>query len=123
LFSVINTDYYYYYYYCRFFCGSTYYLSTDSTLNLSDITSKFRALAILISQRQSYFATDGQSVSQSVGQSVLALRTSRTHDQILAVVKTVVVLLLWGVFPGGRTGLSCNRSQSLSVLVINGKVK
>jgi hypothetical protein len=45
------------------------------------------------SQSQSYFATDCQSVSQSV----LALSHSETHDQILAVVKTVSVL-----FVGGR---------------------
>jgi len=57
----------------------------------------------------SYFATDGQSVSQSVSPSVLTLSPSGTHGQILAVVKTGAVLLSWGV----RTGLSCNRSQSL----------
>jgi len=41
----------------------------------------------------------------TVSQSVSALSPSGTRDQILAVVKTV--------FPDGRTGLSCNRSQSL----------
>jgi hypothetical protein len=66
----------------------------------------------------SYFATDGRSVSQSVSQSVLALSPSGTRDQILAVVKTVAVLS-WGVLPDDRTGLSCNRSQSLSVLAIH----
>jgi len=55
--------------------------------------------------------------SQSVSQSVLALSPSGTHDQILAVVNTVAALLSRGVFPDGRTGLSCNRSQYLSVLV------
>jgi hypothetical protein len=53
----------------------------------------------------SYFAT----YSRSVGQSVLALSPSETHDRILAIVKT---------YGYGRTGLSCNRTQSLSVLVI-----
>jgi hypothetical protein len=41
---------------------------------------------------QSHFATDGRSV----GQFVLALSPSGTHDQILAVVKTVTVLLVVG---------------------------
>jgi hypothetical protein len=49
----------------------------------------------------SYFATDGQSVSQSV----LVFSPSETHDHILCMVKT------------GRTGQYCNRSLSLSVLV------
>jgi hypothetical protein len=41
---------------------------------------------------KSYFATDGQSVSPFV----LALSPSRTHDQILAVVKTVAVFFVVG---------------------------
>jgi hypothetical protein len=53
--------------------------------------------------------TVGQSVSQSVSQSVLALSPSGSHDKILAVVKATAVLLSRGVFPNGRTGLSCNR--------------
>jgi hypothetical protein len=60
--------------------------------------------------------TIDQSVSQSVSQFFLALSPSGTYDQILAVVKTVALLLSWGCLPDGRTGLSCNRSQSLSVL-------
>jgi hypothetical protein len=40
---------------------------------------------------QSVSQSVGQSVSQSVSQSVLALSPSGTHDQILAVVKTVAV--------------------------------
>jgi len=40
--------------------------------------------------------------SQFVSQSVLALSPSGTHDQILAVVKTVAGLMSWGVFPEGR---------------------
>jgi hypothetical protein len=59
-----------------------------------------------------------QSVSQSVRQSVLALSPPGTHDQILAVFKTVAVLMSRVVLLDGRTGLSFNRSQSLSVLVI-----
>jgi hypothetical protein len=55
-------------------------------------------------------ATDGQSV-------VLTLSLSETHDQILAVVKKVVVLLSWGIFRDRSTDLSRNRSQSLSVSV------
>jgi hypothetical protein len=43
-----------------------------------------------------------QSVSQC--QSVLALSPSGTHDQVLAVVKTVVVLS-WGVLPDERAGI------------------
>jgi hypothetical protein len=57
-------------------------------------------------------------MTQSISQSVLALSPSGSHGQILAAVKTAAVLLPWGVFTDGRTGLSCNRSQSLSVLVI-----
>jgi hypothetical protein len=57
------------------------------------------------------------TVTQSVSQSILALSPSGTHDRVLAVVKTAGVLS-WGVFPDGRTGLSCNRSQSLTMLVI-----
>jgi hypothetical protein len=51
-------------------------------------------------------------------QFILALSPSGTHGQILAVIKTVAVLLSWGILPDWRIGLSCNRSQSLSVLVI-----
>jgi len=36
--------------------------------------------------------TVSQSVSQSISQ-------TKNHDQILAVVKTVAVLMSWGVFP------------------------
>jgi len=59
----------------------------------------------------SYFATDGQSVH-------LVIEPSETHDQILAVVKTVAVLLSWGILTDKKEGLSCNRSQFLSELVI-----
>jgi hypothetical protein len=45
------------------------------------------------SHRQSYFATDGQSV--------LAFSPSGIHDQILAVVKTVAVLFVLGRPPRG----------------------
>jgi len=44
------------------------------------------------SQNQSYFATDGRSVSQSV----LALSNSGTPDQILVVVKTITLLFVMG---------------------------
>jgi len=44
-----------------------------------------------------------------------------THDQILTVVKTRSCLS-WGVLPDERTGLSCNTSQSLSVLAIHTQV-
>jgi hypothetical protein len=59
---------------------------------------------------QSYFATNDRSIGRSVSQYVLVLSPSGTHDQILAVVKTVAVLFV------GRTGLLCNRSEPLSVL-------
>jgi hypothetical protein len=48
------------------------------------------------SQSQGYFATDGQSV--------LALSPSGTHNQIMAVVKAVAVLLSWGVLPDWQDG-------------------
>jgi len=57
-----------------------------------------------------------QSVSQPVRPSVLALSPCGTHDQILAVVKTVAICLFWGVLPVERTGLSCDRSHTLFVL-------
>jgi len=57
------------------------------------------------------------TVNPSVRPSILAPSPWGTYEQILAVVKTLAVLLSWGVFPDGSTGLSCNRSQSLSVLV------
>jgi hypothetical protein len=57
-------------------------------------------------------------VSQSVSPSVLALSPPGNHDHIVAVVKTFVALLS-GTSLIDRTGLSCNRSQSLSVLAIN----
>jgi hypothetical protein len=50
---------------------------------------------------QSHFATDGQSVRLGV-------------DQILVLVKTVAVLL-WGILPVERTGLSRNRSHSHAI--------
>jgi hypothetical protein len=53
-------------------------------------------------------------VSQS---DVLTLRPPGTYDQIVTVVKTVAVLP-WVSLPDGKAGLSCNKSQSLSVLVI-----
>jgi len=81
-------------------------------LRLTVSQSVSQSVSLLVSQ--SYFATDDRSVSRSV----LALSPSGTHDQILAVVKTVEVLLSWGVLPDGRTGLTYNRSQSLSVTVI-----
>jgi len=49
----------------------------------------------------------------SVSQSVLALSPIGTHDQILVVLTTLAILLSRGVFPEGRSGLSCNMSQSL----------
>jgi len=57
-------------------------------------------------QNQSYFAADGRSVGvcQSVSPSVLVMSLSGTHNQILAVVKTVAVLS-WGIVLDGRTGL------------------
>jgi len=47
-------------------------------------------------------------VRQAGSPSVLALRPSGTHDQTLAVVKTVAVLFVGGVLPVERKGLSCN---------------
>jgi hypothetical protein len=47
-------------------------------------------------QSKSYFATDCQSVSQSASPPVLALGRSGTHNQILAVLKTVAVLFVVG---------------------------
>jgi hypothetical protein len=46
----------------------------------------------------------------------LALSTSKIHDQILAVAKTVAVFMSWGVSPDGRTGLSLT---SYSLCVVN----
>jgi hypothetical protein len=46
------------------------------------------------------------TVSQSVVQSVLALSPCVTLDKILAEVNTVTGLMLWYIFPDGRTGLS-----------------
>jgi len=54
---------------------------------------------------------------RSVGQFILELSPSETHDQISAVVKAAAVLLSWGMLTDERMGLSCDRSQSLSVLV------
>jgi hypothetical protein len=40
--------YYYYYYYYYYYLLSTYYLRTDSTLNLSDIIAKIRTVAMFV---------------------------------------------------------------------------
>jgi hypothetical protein len=48
----------------------------------------------VMSQSQSHFTTDSWSVNQSVDQSVLVLSPCGTHDQILAVVKTVELMIL-----------------------------
>jgi hypothetical protein len=61
---------------------------------------------------QNYFATDGQSVSQSI----LALSPSETHDQILVVVGQLRFCLSWGVLSHDGTNLSRNKTQSLSML-------
>jgi hypothetical protein len=77
----------------------------------SDLGSQYIIpLVLLLCQSQSHFVTDGQSVS-------LGTELSGNHDQILAVVKTSVVLS-WDVHPDRRTGLPCNRSQFLSVLEV-----
>jgi hypothetical protein len=55
----------------------------------------------------SHFTTDGESV--------LELRPSGTHDQILVLVRTVSILS-WSVLPVERTGLSCNKLQCFAVL-------
>jgi hypothetical protein len=54
----------------------------------------------------------------SVSQSILALNPSGTHDEVLAVLQTVAVLPVVGRPPVGRTGLSCDMSQSFSVLAM-----
>jgi hypothetical protein len=56
----------------------------------------------LLSQRQSYIATDGESVSKS-----WCRAPSGTHDQIFSYYYlTVTVLFLWGALSDERTGLS-----------------
>jgi hypothetical protein len=67
-------------------------------------------------QSQSNFATDGLSVSRSVSQSVFALSSSETHDQILTVVKTVAVLFVMGRLPCREDGSI--RSQSLVLVCV-----
>jgi hypothetical protein len=96
---------------------NTYWRSTRLNLN-----RKFASLSSVSKNHwhkslvRIYFATDRQSVSQSV----LALSPSGTYDQILAVVKTFAVLLLsWGTLPGRRTGLYCNRSLSVLEIFTN----
>jgi hypothetical protein len=49
----------------------------------------------------------------TVSQSVLALRPSGTHGQILAVVMTVAVLLSWGVLPNGSVCIVTSHSPCL----------
>jgi hypothetical protein len=67
---------------------------------------------------QSHFAMDGQSVSQTDRQTVhlaiLTMSSSRTHDQILVIVKTFAVLCVMGILPVERMGLSCDRLQALN---------
>jgi len=52
----------------------------------------------------------------TITQSVLASILSGTHDHMLVVVRTVAVFS-WSVLPVERTGLSCNRSQFLSLSI------
>jgi hypothetical protein len=60
------------------------------------------------------FPTDGQSVSQSA----LALSPSGTHDQIFAVVKTAVALLVVGR-PPSRGDRSISKQVTVLVCVGN----
>jgi hypothetical protein len=53
---------------------------------------------------KSYFASDTQWVSQPVSPSILALNPYGTHNQILAVVKTVAVLFVVGRSPCREDG-------------------
>jgi hypothetical protein len=86
--------------------------------SVSQSVSQTVVQSVKQSVSQSVSQTVSRSVWQSFSQSVLVLSPSGIHDQILGVVKKLQLYLSWGVvLPDERTGLSCNRSHSLSVLV------